>query len=256
LNAKFETLAIERQGRVAILRINRPDKKNAMSPTFFRELPRALEELDRSGDTRAVVLTGSGDAFSAGGDIESFDRLKDLADYRAQLQLVENAFHSIERAELPVIAAVNGIAYGGGTEIILFCDFVVASEQARFAFREIRVGLQPGYGLVRAPATIGAQWTKYLALTGNVIDAQKALAIGLVQELTPHADLLPKALEIAQRIAANPAIAVRVGKRFVNRHQGADGLRETLEPTALLFSTPDHKEGVSAFLQKREPRFS
>jgi enoyl-CoA hydratase/carnithine racemase len=155
-----------------------------------------------------------------------------------------------------VIAAVNGIAYGGGTEIILFCDFVVASDQARFAFREIRVGLQPGYGLVRAPAIIGAQWTKYLALTGNVIDAQKALAIGLVQELAPQADLLPKALEIAQRIAANPAIAVRVGKRFVNRQQGADGLRETMEPTALLFSTPDHKEGVSAFLQKREPRFS
>ncbi len=232
MNAKFETLAIERQGRVAILRINRPDKKNAMSPDFFRELPRALEELDRSGDTRAVVLTGAGDAFSAGGDIQSFDRLNDLADYRAQLQLVENAFHSIERAELPVIAAVNGIAYGGGTEIILFCDFVVASEQARFAFREIRVGLQPGYGLVRA------------------------LAIGLVQEVTPHADLLPKALEIAQRIAANPAIAVRVGKHFVNRYLGADGLRETQEPTALLFSTPDHKEGVSAFLQKREPNFS
>ena len=105
---------------------------------------------------RAVVLTDVGDAFSASGDIELFDQLSELAGYRAQLQLVENAFHCIERAELPVIAAVNGIAYGGGTEIILFCDFVLASDQARFAFREIRVGLQPGYRLVRAPATIGA----------------------------------------------------------------------------------------------------
>lgn len=251
--ARYETIDIERQDRVAILRINRPDKLNAMSPAFFRELPQALQELERSAAVGAVVLTGAGEAFSAGGDIGSFDELTELEHYRAQLQLVENAFHALERVELPVIAAVNGIAYGGGTEIILFCDFVLASSEARFAFREVRLGLQPAYGLVRGPAIIGPQWTKYLALTGNVIDAQRALAIGLVQELTSPAELLPAALAIAARIAANPATAVRVGKRFVNRHQGAGGLREAMEPTALLFATRDHKEAIDDFLRKRAP---
>ncbi len=252
---EYQTLRVEQHGLVAVLWMNRPEKKNAMSPAFFRELPQALAALERTSDTRAVVLTGAGDAFSAGGDIESFHHLTDLSAYRAQLQLVESAFHAVEACELPVIAAVNGLAFGGGSEILLFCDFVLASDQARFAFREVRLGLQPGYGLSRAPSLIGRQWTKYLALTGNVVDAQQALALGLIQQLTTAAELLPSALTIAARMTGNPVDAVRFGKRFVNRSTGGEGIREAMDGMALLFSSSDHKEGVAAFLEKRAPKF-
>ena len=251
---EFEVFRVERRDAVAVVWMNRPEKKNAMSPTFFRELPLVLAELGADPDVRALVLTGAGDAFSAGGDIASFHELRDLPAYRRHLRLVFDAFHAIERAELPVVAAVNGIAYGGGTEVILPCDIVIASERASFAFREATVGLQPGYGLVRGPDVIGRHWTRWLALTADIIDAEKALEIGLVQAVVPHDELLDEAVAIAGRIAANPAIAVRVGKQFVNRETGL-GLAETLETTALLFTTADHKEGVAAFLERRPPSF-
>lgn len=253
--SEYETIRVERKDAVAVVWMNRPEKKNAMNPTFFRELPAVLAELDDDPDARALVLTGAGDAFSAGGDISSFGELHDARAYRGQLQLVEDAFHSLERAALPVIAAVNGIAYGGGTEIVLFCDFAVASDRARFAFREITVGLQPSYGLVRGPEVIGRQWTKFLSLTGDIVDAAKAMEIGLVQQVVPHESVLDEAVAIAARIAANPPLAVRIGKRFVNRHTAGNGLRETMEAGSLLFASEDHKEGVRAFLEKRPPRF-
>jgi len=124
----------------------------------------------------------------------------------------------------------------------------------QFAFKEAKVGLQPGFGLIRGPAVIGRHWTRWLSLTADTIDATKALEIGLVQQVVPHEHLLEEALGIAGRIAANPAVAVQVGKQIVNRETGA-GLPETLEATALLFTTSDHKEGVAAFLERREPRF-
>jgi enoyl-CoA hydratase len=251
---EFEVFRIERRDAVAVLWMNRPEKKNAMSPTFFRELPLVLAHLHREGDVRAVVLTGAGDAFSAGGDIASFYELTDLPAYRRQLRLVSDAFHSIERAQLPVVAAVNGVAFGGGTEIVLFCDIVLASDRATFAFREARVGLQPGFGLIRGPEVIGRHWTRWLALTADIIDAPQALQIGLVQQVVPHEQLLDEALAVAGRIADNPALAVQVGKQIVNRGT-AQGLAETIEATALLFTTRDHTEGVSAFLERRPPRF-
>jgi enoyl-CoA hydratase/carnithine racemase len=251
----FEVFRIERRDAVAVVWMNRPEKKNAMSPTFFRELPRLLDHLFHDTDARAVVLTGAGDAFSAGGDIASFDELNDLADYRRQLRLVSDAFHAIERAQLPVIAAVNGVAFGGGTEITLFCDIVLASAKATFAFKEATVGLQPGFGLIRGPEVIGRNWTRWLSFTGDAIDAQKALEIGLVQQVVPHEQLLDEAVALAARIAANPAIAVQVGKQIVNRGTD-DGLAEAIEMTALLFTTDDHKEGVAAFLERRAPEFT
>ena len=252
---EFEVFRVERRGPTALLLMDRPEKLNAMAPTFFRELPVVLDTLAREPELRAVVLTGAGDAFSAGGDIASFGELHDVQAYRRHLQLVFDAFHAVERAELPVIGAVNGIAYGGGTELTLACDIVLASDQARFAFREVTVGLAPGYGLVRGPDVIGRHWTRWLALTGDIIDAQKALEIGLVQRVVPHERLVDDALALAERIAANAPVAVRLGKHFVNRDTGGHGLAETVEATALLFTTEDHKEGVAAFLERRPPAF-
>ncbi len=252
--SEFEVFRIERRDAVAVVWIDRPEKKNAMNPAFFQELPRVLASLGRDDGARAIILTGAGDAFSAGGDIESFQAQSTVTKSRRHLRLVFDAFHAIERAELPVIAAVNGVAYGGGTEIILACDIVMASDRARFAFREAMVGLQPGYGLVRGPDVIGRHWTRWLALTGDIIDAEKAMEIGLVQAVVPHEQLLDEALALAGRIAANPALAVQIGKQFVNRDTGT-GLAETIEATALLFTTEDHREGVAAFLERRPPSF-
>jgi enoyl-CoA hydratase/carnithine racemase len=251
---EFELFRIERRERVAVVTIDRPEKRNAMSPTFFRELPQVLDLLDGDPTLRAVVLTGAGEAFSAGGDIASFAELHGTAAVRRHLRLVFDAFHSVERAELPVIAAVNGIAFGGGTELTLACDLVVASERATFSFKEATVGLIPGYGVVRGPAVIGRHWTRWLALTADVIDAAQALEIGLVQKVVPHDDLLEEALAVAERIAQHPPLAVRLGKQFVNRDTG-EGLAESIEMTALLFTTEDHAEGVAAFVEKRPPVF-
>lgn len=255
MSRDFEVFRIERRDRVAIVTIDRPEKRNAMSPTFFRELPEVLDALDADDAVRAIVLTGAGEAFSAGGDIASFAELRGTTAVRRHLRRVFDAFHAVERAELPVIAAVNGIAFGGGTELTLACDLVVASERATFSFKEATVGLIPGYGVVRGPAVIGRHWTRWLALTADVIDARQALEIGLVQKVVPHGDLLDEAVAVAERIAGHPPLAIRLGKQFVNRDTD-EGLAESVEMTALLFTTDDHVEGVSAFVEKRPPRFA
>jgi enoyl-CoA hydratase/carnithine racemase len=254
VSREFEVFRVDRRDRVAIVTIDRPEKRNAMSPTFFRELPQVLDTLGREPALRALVLTGAGEAFSAGGDIASFAELHGTAEVRRHLRLVFDAFHAVERAELPVIAAVNGIAFGGGTELTLACDLVVASERAQFSFKEATVGLIPGYGVVRGPAVIGRHWTRWLALTADVIDAPKALQIGLVQQVVPHEALLDEAVAVAERIAAHPPLAIQLGKQFVNRDTD-EGLAESIEMTALLFTTDDHVEGVAAFVEKRPPDF-
>lgn len=245
-----------RDDGVAVLTIDRAEKRNAMAVAFFRNLPRVLDELDADDRVRAVVVTGAGEeAFSAGGDIASFAEMHDVGAYRRRLRIVYDAFHAVERAETPVIAAVNGIAFGGGTELALACDLVIASDQARFAFREPTVGLMPGYGVIRGPAVIGPQWTRYLALSAEPIDGATAERIGLALRCVPHDELMETALAVAAGIAARAPLAVRLGKAFVNRSQWAPGLPESIEATALLFTTEDHKAGVQAFLDKDEPRF-
>lgn len=255
--AEYESFRVERRDdHVAVVTIDREDKRNAMTVTFFRELPRLLDELDADDGVRAVVVTGAGDeAFSAGGDIASFAQMHSIGEYRRRLRIVYDAFHAVERAETPVVAAVNGIAYGGGTELTLACDLAVASDRARFAFREPTVGLMPGYGVIRGPEVIGPQWTRYLALTADPIDAALAERIGLVLRTVPHDQLLDEAVAIAARIASRAPMAVRLGKQFINRGQMAPGQAESIEATSLLFATADHAEGVRAFLDKRAPRF-
>ena len=246
----YEMFSVEHDGDgTAVVWMDRPGKLNAMGPTFFAELPRVLSELDRDPAVDACIVTGRGRAFSAGGDIASFDALHDVESYRRHLRLVYAGFHSVERCELPVIGAVNGIAYGGGTELALACDLVIASEEARFAFREATVGLMPGYGVVRGPDVIGRHWTRWLALTGDIIDAGEAQRIGLVQRVVEPERLLDEAREVAARIRANAAMAVRVGKQFINRGTTA-GLAEAAEATALLFTTDEHKRRISEFLAR------
>lgn len=253
----LEPFTVEvRDDGVAILTIDRPDKKNAMSIAFFENLGPQLDRFDLDDRVRAVVITGAGDeAFSAGGDVESFVIMDDVASYRRRLKLVFDAFHAVERAEVPVIAAVNGIAYGGGTELCLAADLVIASDRAKFAFREPVMGLMPGYGVIRGPAAIGPQWTRYLALSADPIDGATAERIGLALRCVPHEDLMTEAIAVASGIARRAPLSVRMGKAFINRSQWAPGLAESIEATSLLFTTRDHKHAAQAFLDKERPTF-
>lgn len=247
----MKTLRIERRGDgTAVLTMDRAEKLNAMSHAFFHELPEAMQALDEDPDVRACVLTGAGSAFSAGGDIADFHALQGIGDYRRQVKMALEAFLSIERAETVMIAAVNGIAFGGGTEITLACDVAFASQSAQFSFKEITLGLMPGYGLVRGPEVMGRAWTHWMVLSGDVLDADHALRIGLVQHVSRPEALLDDALELAARIAAHPPMALRMAKRFINRH-APEGLSESIEATAFLQASPDTRERVAAFVERR-----
>lgn len=244
----YERFALTRPGPgVALVTIDRADKLNAMDPLFFEELIAVTEELGRDPDVRAAVLTGAGRAFSAGGDIDGFhDMAGDTARLRTHTRLVFDAFSAVERCPVPVIGAINGIAYGGGTELTLACDVVLAGESAAFAFKEPTVGLTPGWGIVRGPDVMGRHWTRMLALTGRTIDAATAERAGLVQEVHPDGELLDAAVALATEMAELPPLAVEVGKVFANRGTG-EGFAEALEATVLLFTTPEHAERVAAF---------
>lgn len=236
---------------VTLLEMARPEKLNAMDQRWFLELRDLMAGFGQGDGVRAVVLTGSGRAFSAGGDIDMFHDLDgDVARVRPHLRLVYDAFHAVERCAVPVIAAVNGLAFGGGTELALACDIVLAARSARFAFKEPTVGLTPGYGIVRGPEVMGRHWTRYLALTGREIDAERAERAGLVQEVHPDDVLVDRALDLAAEIAINPPLAVQIGKAFINRGTG-DGFNESVEATALLFGTQEHRDAVMAFRAAR-----
>ncbi|WP_051215714.1 enoyl-CoA hydratase/isomerase family protein [Granulicoccus phenolivorans] len=251
--SEWKRFAVERRNDgVTIITMTRPEKLNAMDQLWFAELTALMNGLGSEQDpTRVAVLTGQGRAFSAGGDIDMFhDLAGDVSRVRPHLRRVYDAFHAVERCAVPVIAAVNGIAYGGGTELTMACDMALAGENARFCCKEAAVGLMPGYGIVRGAEVIGRPWTRYLALSGRIIDAATAERIGLVQHTVPDADLLPAALTLAEEVAAHPSLAVRVGKAYLNRGTH-DGFDESVEAIALLFGTTEHAEAVAAFRARR-----
>ncbi|MHB1538613.1 MAG: enoyl-CoA hydratase/isomerase family protein [Solirubrobacteraceae bacterium] len=251
---ELSTLALQRLGDgVALLRMNRPEKLNAMNHAFFAELPAALAELDADPQVAVCVLTGSGRAFTVGGDFSDFEALSGIDAYRAQVRSALRAFDSVQRADTIVIAAVDGLAIAGGTELTLACDFALASERAVFGFREASVGLMPSYGLMRAPEVIGRAWTSWLALTARDLDADAAARIGLVQDVVPHERLLEEATQLAREVASHPRLATSVGKRLINR-RSADGIVEAIEASAILFSNPEHRQRVADFLGEREQR--
>jgi enoyl-CoA hydratase/carnithine racemase len=249
----LDSFTIEQDGDgTAIATIARPDSLNAMDRAFFEDLIGLMDHCDSDPTIDTCVITGAGRAFSAGGDFHTFQSLTTIRAIRRHLRLVYDAFHSLERAEVTVIAAVNGIAYGGGCEMTIAADFAVASSSARFAFKEATVGLMPGYGVIRGPEIIGKRWTRRLAMTGEEIDAPTALAINLVQEVTEPDGLLDAARALAARIRENAPWGVRLAKQFINRNQGAPGVAESIEATALLFLTEDHRARIAAFFEARE----
>lgn len=250
-------LEISRDLHVATIVMQRPDKLNAMTAAFWSDLRRALDELAAGGEVRAVIITGGGErAFSAGGDIGGFLDLGTVDAIRAYQEDAMAAFSHVERTPLIIISAVNGIAFGGGCELALASDIVIAGESATFAFPEAALGLVPGFGVLRAPEIVGRQMAKFLIATGEILGAERALQIGMVQAVVPDAVLLNEARRIASMIARRSPLALAAAKRMVNRTIDDAALAYSVDEITALHASDDRKRGVEAFLAKRPPVFA
>jgi enoyl-CoA hydratase len=248
----FERFLVERvRPNIALVTLNRPEKLNAMDPTFFRELIGVMELLSDTSDVSVAILTGAGRAFSAGGDISTFPALAAHPEKaRMHLRMVFDSFNAIERCRVPVIAAVNGIAHGGGLEILGGVDYRIASSTANLAFREAVHGLIPTYGVVKFQQLIGHARTMRLVGSAEIIDARTALDWNVVQEVVEPDQLIARAIELAESLAANPATALHTLKHVLNRDSGRD-LAIAVEATALLFGMPDTQSRIASFLERK-----
>jgi enoyl-CoA hydratase len=257
-----DVLAVEHDGPLVIATLNRPDKLNALDVALLAALGALVTELSlRPAATRprALIVTGAGDkAFAAGADIAAMSSLTPEQG-RAFSEHGQRVGRALEEAPFPSIAAVNGFALGGGAELALACDFIYASDRARFGQPEVGLGLPPGFGgTQRLARRIGVGLARELVYTGAVIDAARAKAIGLVNEVVPHAELATKVRELGRAIAAKGPLAVAATKRLMLRGQDVplDTALE-LETTAFgaAFATKDAREGIAAFLEKRAAKF-
>jgi enoyl-CoA hydratase len=254
----YETLLVERRERVAVVTINRPDKRNALNIQTREEGAAALDELRADDEVRVVVITGAGDkAFIAGADIGEFAGRTAVT--QRDVMTGRSLFTAIDTFPKPVIAMINGYCLGGGCELALSCDLRIASERASFGQPEINLGIIPGGGgTQRLTRLVGEGKAMELILTGEIINAQAAHAIGLVNMVVPHEELAAKTLELANRIAEKSPVALRLAKEAVKtaaRSSLDEGLRREVDLFALCFSSEDKDEGVTAFLEKRKPEF-
>jgi enoyl-CoA hydratase len=250
----YETINLAIDGAVAIVTVSREPVLNALSSQVIAELTAVCGELEVSSEVRVVILTGAGDkAFVAGADIAEMRALSSRAAH-AFAGMGGALTASIEGSEKPWIAAVNGFALGGGCEVALACDFVYASERAKFGQPEVKLGVIPGFGgTQRLARRVGIAKAKELCMTGDTIDAAEALRIGLCDAVWPHGELLARAREVAGRISANGPLAVAEVKRMVQLGQSTSldhAIALEQQSFGLLFGTDDQREGMAAFLDK------
>jgi enoyl-CoA hydratase len=254
----FEDILVEIEAPIAVITFNRPNVLNALRTQLLAEVSRALGQIANDDAVRAVVITGAGEkAFAAGADIGELNALGSSGSGAAQARSGQALTRQIERLSKPVVMAVNGFALGGGCEIAMAGDILIASENAKFGQPEVNLGLIPGYGgTARTTRSVGKGMAMYLCLTAEIIDAREALRIGLVQKVVPAADLMSEAKRIATMISSKAPLAIAACKRTINN--GAQlSIDDALELEALEFGilvdTEDIKEGTSAFLEKRKP---
>ncbi|MHB8462658.1 MAG: enoyl-CoA hydratase/isomerase family protein [Vulcanimicrobiaceae bacterium] len=259
--SSYEMILVDLTPPVATITLNRTAVLNALNEQVLSELSRAFHELDAAADIRAIILTGSGEkAFAAGADIGELNALPNAVAGAGKARVGQALTLQIEAMGTPVIVAINGFALGGGCELAMSGDIRIASENAKFGQPEVNLGLIPGYGgSQRTTRLVGRGMAMYLCLTGEIIDAQEALRIGLVQRVVPLADLRTEALRIATLIANKAPLAIAACKRAIT--SGAHlSLRDAMEIEALEFgalvNTDDFKEGTSAFLEKRKPSWT
>ena len=255
----YDALLLAVSDRIATLTINRPDKLNALNDALIGELDRAIDEITTRDDIGGVIVTGAGRAFIAGADIAELS-VQGPIDGKARAMRGQAVFRKFERSTKPVIAAVNGFALGGGCEFAMACHIRLASEAAKFAQPEVKLGIGPGYGgSQRLPRLVGRGRALQLLLTGEMIDAAEASRIGLVNRVVPGAELMAAAEAMMKQILANGPLAAALCLEAVDR-----GLEMSLDEGmvleanhfGLLASTEDMEEGMRAFLEKRPPRFA
>lgn len=254
-----ENVYLERQDNIAILKFNRPQVMNALNSEVLQELEEKLETIKRDEEIYAAIITGNGKAFVAGADIsEMIHKTPDEARKFAELGL--KVFRKIELMEKPIIAAVNGFALGGGCELAMSCDIRIASEKAKFGQPEVGLGITPGFaGTQRLSRLVGMAKAKELIFTADLIKAEEAERIGLVNKVVKEEELMPEALNMANKIISKAQLAVRYAKTSINRGNETDietGMEMEKQLFALCFASKDQKEGMSAFLEKRKANFT
>jgi enoyl-CoA hydratase len=258
----FQDVIVEKLDNVGRITINRPDQLNAISRRTLEEMEHALKEFRNDQTIRVIILTGAGEkAFCAGADLKGGIFTPETDSVRgARLARMGQEFtEMIEKYEKPVIAAVNGLALGGGCEIALACDMIVASENAQFGQPEINIGLIPGWGgTQRLPRLIGRNRAKELIFTGDRLTAKQAEQIGMVSRVVPPNRLQETALELARKMTSKSPVMLKLAKQAINRGIEMDlnsGLAEEVRAFRVCFTTQDFKEGLTAFLEKRQPKF-
>ncbi|MEE2679263.1 MAG: enoyl-CoA hydratase-related protein [Myxococcota bacterium] len=252
------SVRIEKRGAVSVWTLARPDALNALDAATLEALRAAADATASDSEVRAVVLTGEGRAFAAGADIAEMQGKSPLEMERFS-RLGHAACGALESLAVPTLAAVNGHALGGGCELALSCDWIYASDRARFGQPEVKLGLVPGFGgTSRLARRVGVAWAKELVLGGDPIDAETAQRIGLVNRIYPLDELLPAAVAAGEAIAERGPVAVAAAKRVIQEGQGADvRVAHALEQAAFggVAATADAREGLAAFLEKRDPEF-
>lgn len=258
----YEFVVSEREDAIAILRLNRPDKLNCWNVQMRQEMHDAVREVVEEDDLRVLIITGTGRGFSAGEDIRGMGDLSEVGPkgFRRRVRMIHGVFDELEQIEMPVIAAINGVAAGGGLELALSCDFRIAADSAKMGLPEGNVGLIPGSGgISRLVKLVGPAVAKRLVMTGEIIPAERALECGLIEEVVSADNLMSHCVEFGRTLAARAPLALGSAKLVINQCVNVDtetGRNFERIAQSVLKLTADHKEGTQSFVEKRKPNFT
>jgi len=256
---EYKHIIITKDGDgIAVVTLNRPKALNALNSAVANELAKAGRALEEDNDVKAVIVTGAGRAFAAGADIKELQKATP-SEARKWARNLFDSFDALARISKPVIAAVNGIAFGGGCELALACDYMIASEKAIFGVPEIKIGVFPGAGgMYRLAKVVGMRMAKEMIFNGEPVDAKTALSIGLINRILPADNFLEDVKVMVRKIASMSGIALKLAKQALDEGQDAPdpmGVYRDIDALGIAFATEDQKEGMAAFVEKRPPKF-
>jgi len=258
-NVDYKTILVSDSGHIRTITLNRPERRNAMTPEMQMELIAAFEDTAAS-NLRVLILTGTGDAFCSGLDLSALHTMgeKTAAEYRADAERIARLFLALYELHIPTIAAVHGPAIAGGAGLATICDFTLATPAAKFGFTEVRIGFVPALVSAFLALQIGGRHTRDLLLTGRIIDAAEAYRIGLVNEVVAPEELSKRAQTLAETLIANSPQSIKATKHLIaaqNQTWLNAAIAQSLEASALSRETADFREGITAFLEKRKPKW-